>query len=138
DFQNQPTTVYSGTVHFTSSDVQAVLPANSTLTNGAGTFTVTLKTAGSQTVTATDTTTASITGTSNAVTVAPAAATHFTVTAPASATAGSAFSITVNALDQFNNVATGYTGTVHFTKTDAGTGSAVPADYTFVAGDNGA
>src|SRR5262249_49923418 len=50
---------------------------------------------------------------------------------------GAQRSITVTALDQFNNTATGYLGTVHFTKSDPGTGSAVPADYTFVAGDNG-
>src|SRR5579863_9474041 len=48
-------TTYAGTVHFTSTDGQAVLPANSTLTNGTGTFSVTLMTPGSQTVAATDT-----------------------------------------------------------------------------------
>src|SRR5262249_2775525 len=48
-------TGYGGTVHFTSSDGQAVLPADATLTNGTGTFSVTLKTAGSQTVIVTDT-----------------------------------------------------------------------------------
>ena len=47
---NNPTTGYAGTVHFTSSDGSAVLPANSTLTNGAGTFSATLKTAGNQTI----------------------------------------------------------------------------------------
>ncbi len=39
-------TGYAGTVHFTSSDAQAVLPANATLTGGTGTFSATLKTAG--------------------------------------------------------------------------------------------
>ena len=62
-------TGYSGTVHFTSSDGQAVLPANSGLTNGVRTFSVTLKTAGSQTVTATDTVTSSITGTCGSISV---------------------------------------------------------------------
>ncbi len=37
--------------HFTSTDGQAVLPANSTLTLGTGTFSGTLKTAGTQTIT---------------------------------------------------------------------------------------
>jgi hypothetical protein len=59
-----PSRTYSGIVHFTSSDAQAVLPANATLTNGIGPFNATLKTAGTQTITATDTVTASITGTS--------------------------------------------------------------------------
>src|SRR5205807_889879 len=69
--------------------------------------------------------------------VTPAALDHITVTAPASTTAGQAFSTTVTALDQFNNTATGYLGTVHFTKSDSGAGSSVPGDYTFVVGDNG-
>jgi probable HAF family extracellular repeat protein len=45
-------------------------------------------------------------------------ATHFAVTAPASAETGSVFSFTVTALDETNNVATGYSGTVRFTSTD--------------------
>jgi hypothetical protein len=68
----------------------------------------------------------------------PSSQVHLSVTAPGAATAGTPFDVTVSARDQFNNVVTGYTGTVHFTKTDAGAGSAVPADYTFVAADNGA
>ena len=41
----------------------------------------------------------------------------------------------MTAKDPFGNVATGYTGTAHFTSID---GQAVlPANYTFVAGDNG-
>jgi len=69
DSGNNTATGYTGTVHFTSGDGAATLPANSTLTNGTGTFSATLNTAGSQTITATDTVTSSITGTSNAITV---------------------------------------------------------------------
>src|SRR5262249_44550865 len=59
-------------------------------------------------------------------------ATHFAVSAPASTTAGSAFTFTVTALDQLNNPATSYTGTVHFTSSD---GQAVmPADTTLTNG----
>jgi len=127
-------TGYSGTVHFTSGDSQAVLPADSTLASGTGSFPVTLKSSGNQSVTATDTVTASITGSTN-VLVASTSATHLIVTAPGSANANSAFSFTVTAKDQFNNTATGYTGTVHFTSSD---GLAVlPGDYPFVVGDNG-
>jgi hypothetical protein len=132
DMNNNPTSAYSGTVHFTSSDGAATLPANSTLTNGVGTFSATLKTAGNQTITATDTVTSSITATSNTITVSAAAATHFTVSAPASATAGTAFSLTLTALDQFNNTATGYTGTVHFTSSDAT--ATLPANSTLTNG----
>jgi hypothetical protein len=59
---NNTNTGYAGTVHFTSSDGAAILPANSTLTNGVGTFSATLNTTGSQTITATDTVTAAIIG----------------------------------------------------------------------------
>ena len=83
-----------------------------------GTFSATLKTAGNQTITATDTS-------YKLPSRAPATPlwsarrrpTHFAVSAPACATAGTAFSFTVTALDQFNNTATGYAGTVHFTST---------------------
>ena len=61
---------YSGTVHLTSSDVQAVLSEDSTLTNGTKNFSVTLENAGSQTITATDTRTPTITGSSNSIEVA--------------------------------------------------------------------
>jgi CSLREA domain-containing protein len=132
DVNNNPATGYSGTVHFTSTDGAAVLPANSTLTNGVGTFSATLKTAGNRTIAATDTVTASITGTSSSIAVAAATATHFTVSAPASATGSLAFSFTVTALDPFNNTATGYSGTAHFTSTD---GAAVlPANSTLTNG----
>jgi hypothetical protein len=109
---------YAGTVHFTSTDGQAVLPIDSTLTNGTGTFSATLKTAGSRTITATDTVTGSITGTTSGIAVSPASTTHFTVSAPASTTAGTPFSFTVTARDQFGNAATGYAGTVDFSSTD--------------------
>lgn len=121
-------TGYSGTVHFSSSDGAAMLPANATLTSGVGTFSATLKTAGSRTITATDTVAASISGTSNAVAVSSSAAAHLLVSAPATATPGIAFNFTVTAQDQFNNTATGYTGTLHFTGTDGA--ATLPANTT--------
>jgi hypothetical protein len=142
DANGNTVTGYTGTVHFTSTDTQAGLPSDYTFTagdNGVHTFTnlVTLKTVGNQTVTATDTATSTVTGTSSAIAVGPASADHLTLGAPASASSGSAFSVTVTAKDPYGNTATAYRGTIHFTKTDNGTGSAVPADYTFVAGDTG-
>lgn len=132
DASNNTATGYSGTVHFTSSDGGATLPSNSTLTAGSGTFTATLTTAGNQTITATDTVVISITGTSNVILVGAGAATHFVIVAPANATAGAAFSITVTAFDQFNNVATTYAGTLHFTSSDAQ--AALPANSTLSSG----
>jgi Galactose oxidase, central domain len=65
DAANNPFTTYSGTVHFTSTDGHAALPANSVLANGTRTFTATFNTSGMQTITATDTVRPSITGVSN-------------------------------------------------------------------------
>src|SRR5208337_66173 len=129
-------TGYAGIVHFTSTDPAYRLPADSTLTNGTGTFSVTLNTVGSQTVTATDTVTSSITGTSGNITVGglggSGAATHFVVSAPSTATAATPFSVTVTAEDSLGNLATGYAGIVHFTSTDPA--YRLPADSTLTNG----
>jgi DNA/RNA endonuclease G (NUC1)/fibronectin type 3 domain-containing protein len=133
DASNTIVPTYSGTVHFTSSSA-GTLPADYTFVggdNGAHTFSVTLTSTGAQSITATD---GSITGSAN-TTVAPPPATHFSVTAPANVTSGVAFNVTVTALDASNTPVPSYTGTVHFTSSSAGT---LPADYTFVSGDNGA
>src|SRR5205823_935035 len=120
DAFNNTASGYAGTVHFTNTDEAGIPPGGATLVSGVKTFNsgATLQTAGSRTITATDTVTGSITGTSASITVSAAGATHYSVSAPGSATAGSAFSVTVTALDAFNNTATGYAGTVHFTKSD--------------------
>jgi uncharacterized repeat protein (TIGR03803 family) len=132
-------TGYTGTVTFSSSDAQAVLPANYTFTaadQGVHTFTATLRTAGTQSIAATDTANSSIVGSDTGVTVNPAAAASLVFSnVPSSTTAGSSFSLTVTAEDAYSNVATGYTGTVHFTSSD---GKAVlPADFTFTSSDAG-
>ena len=137
DSSNQVVAFYNGSVHFTSSDGQAVLPANSTLTSGSGTFVFTLKTAGGQTVSANDVANPSASGTSGTVSVAAAGATHLSVGALVSSTAGAAFDVTVTALDPFGNTDPSYAGAVHFTKTDSGASAALPADYNFVAGNSG-
>jgi hypothetical protein len=128
---------YRGTVHFTSSDARAVLPADYTFKSadqGVHSFTVRLKTAGAQTVTASDTATATVTG-SSSVLVYAAAASQVLLVAPALVTHGTAFSFTVTLLDAYGNVATGYTGTLAFSSSD--TAAALPADYTFTAADGG-
>ena len=98
------------------------MPANTTFTagdQGVHTFTVTLKTAGSQSVTVTDTANASLTA-ETTLTVTPAAATHFVITGPTSVAANTAFSLTVVALDAYGNVATGYAGIVQFSSSKLG------------------
>src|SRR5262249_26263623 len=121
------------TVHFTSTDSQAVLPVNSTLTNGTGSFSATLKTAGTQALTATDTVTASITGSQTGIAVNPAAASTLIVAGfPSPVTAGTSGTFTVTAKDAFGNTATGYGGTVHFTSSDSA--ATLPADSTLTNG----
>jgi hypothetical protein len=137
DASGNTATGYAGSVHFTSSDGAAVLPANATLTSGVGTFSATLKTAGTQSLTATDTATSSITGTQSGIVVSAAAFSTLSVTGyPSPVVAGTSNSFNLAAKDAYGNSITGYTGTVHFTGSDAQ--AALPADYTFVAGDNGA
>jgi hypothetical protein len=132
-------TGYLGTIHFTSSDVQAGLPANFNFIasdDGTASFTVTLKTAGSQSITATDTTTSAITGTLSGISVSPAPASQFILSGlPSTATVGVAQSVTVTAKDPYGNVATGYTGTVAFTSSDAA--ATLPANYPFTSANQG-
>jgi uncharacterized repeat protein (TIGR03803 family) len=138
DAYGNTATGYTGTVHFTGSDPKAVLPANYTFTGsdaGQHTFSVTLKTAGSQSVTATDTATSGITGTAGGVVVNPAAAALFILSAPSSVTHGVAFSVTLTVEDAYGNVVTGYRGTVHFKSSDST--ATLPANYTFTAADSG-
>jgi hypothetical protein len=104
-------TGYTGTVAITSSDAKAVLPSSATLTNGVGSFTVTLNTVGSQSITATDTAISSITGSQTGITVNAGALASFVFGAISSPqTAGTAFSITITAYDSSGNVETNYAG----------------------------
>ena len=105
-------TGYTGTVQFSSSDPNAVLPADYTFTaadQGVHTFNVTLVTAGSQSITATDINNASMTGLDSNVAVSPAAASQVVFTqGPANGTAGQTLG-TVQATieDAYGNVETG-------------------------------
>ena len=125
----------------TQAGVGPLLPANYTFTsgnNGIYVFTsgVTLITAATETVSVTDTGNSAVSGNA-AVTVSGGTATQLTITAPSTAAKSTAFTITVKALDAYGNIATGYVGDVHFTKTDNVGGTVAPADYTFLSGDHG-
>jgi hypothetical protein len=129
---------YRGTLHFTSSDGKAILPANYTFTPtdaGVHTFSATLKTAGTQSITATDTMTSFLAGTEAGITVTPAAASKFILTAPASVKAGASFSLTLTVEDAYGNIVTNYAGTVYFSSSD--TRATLPANYTFKTSDKG-
>jgi hypothetical protein len=127
-------TGYGGTVRFTSSDAGASLRSSSTLTNGTGSFSVTLKTYGSQTITATDSVNQSITGTSSSIQVRPH---HFEVAFGGQSPyfTFNPTSVTVTAADASGSPLTSYTGTIHFTSTDTGMlpGSDLPSDYQFTS-----
>ena len=133
-------TGYTGTIHFTSTDTKAVLPADYTFTaadKGVHKFTngLTLKTAGTEYVTATDMASSSIHGTKSDVVTPGAAKTLGVAVAANPYAAGSTHSVTVKALDSYGNVVTGYAGKVHFTSTDSA--AILPADYTFTAANSG-
>ncbi len=109
------------TVAITASDPSASLPANAALSGGTGTFSVRLNTAGSWTVTATDVTDGSKTANTSAVipvnlgafvqlqvllpgeTAAPGTPTGKTGS-PTAQTAGTAFTVTVRAVDAHWNL----------------------------------
>ncbi|OWK40277.1 beta strand repeat-containing protein [Fimbriiglobus ruber] len=76
-------TGYTGTLAFSSSDPNAVLPSAGTLVNGIGTFSATLVTIGTSSVTATDQANAGITGSvTNIQVLRPAAGTVTPVDQP--------------------------------------------------------
>jgi hypothetical protein len=118
DYNNQATG-YNGTVHFSSSDPQASLPGNVTLTNGVGTFTATLKKAGNQTITATDAGSNNIVGTSAAISVSAGAVAGFAIGTPIDAVIGAYFTFTVTAVDQYGNTVTNFFGSIQFSSTDS-------------------
>src|SRR5205807_1037629 len=124
----------------TSSDGQASFtPSNFTFTTsdaGVHAFSSTLKTSGTQSLTATDAGN-SLSVTQSGIAVTAATASSLILSGfPTATTAGVTHSFTLTAKDVFGNIATGYTGSVALTSSDA-QGVFVPANYTFVAADAG-
>jgi len=114
------TVPYIGTVHFTSSDSAAVLPADyafTSLDGGLHHFVLTLNTSGQQTVTVTDTRLPGFTGSSTFQVNAPNVA-ELRIIAPGTATTGTPVSFSIVAFDAVQTPVTNYTGTIHFTSTD--------------------
>lgn len=131
-------TAYAGTVHFTSSDPAAVLPADYTFTPGdAGkhTFQATMNTTGLRTLTVTDTVTPAVNGTDDTnVHPSEVEVRRFFISAPAVVDRTVPFQVEVRALNAAHEVVTNYTGTIHFLPTRD---EIVPADYTFTLDDAG-
>lgn len=123
---------YTGTVHFTSNDPGAVLPADYTFSSadaGHHTFVASLKALGSQTITAADTKGSLLPGTTQ-VTVVPEVTVGLAIALPGNTTQGVAFPVVVMArtldLNNIGRPSPGYNGTVHFTSSDPG--AVLPAD----------
>jgi len=103
--------------------------------NGVWTGTVTMTGAGSDvTIMATD---GSHSGASNSFNVNSGVANRLVVSSGTSPVAGVAFSVTITAKDAYGNTTTNYTGRVHFSSSDAGSGVSLPSDYKFQSGDLG-
>jgi hypothetical protein len=140
DISNNTITTYVGTIHFTSTDPQAVLPPDYTFTPadaGAHTFSlgVELRTASTHNVYVNDTVATAATGTQTGIVITPAPLVSLVITGlpvpPATTNIGFQNPFTITAKDPYGNTDVNYTGTVRFTSTD--TGASLPLDYTFTA-----
>ena len=124
DASDNVDTGYVGTIHFTSSDNNAILPNDYTFQvsdNGTHTFTIEFRTSGSQTVTVTDN--ASLTS-YKTWSVSAATAHHIMVSPDSSTiTAGATETYTAEAFDEFNNSLGYVTSSTTFSITPAAGGS---------------
>jgi hypothetical protein len=136
------------TVGLASSDSNALLPANVALTSGTASLAVTLKTAGSRTLTASDATDGTKTAnTSPALTVSAGAFTKLQLLVPgetaapgtgsgksgtpSAQAAGTAFSVTINAVDAYWNLVSSI-HTVGLTASD--TNATLPSNGALASG----
>lgn len=141
-------TAVADMIHITSSDLYAVLPPNAIISNGTGTFSVTLRTAGSKTVSANDLSFPSKTPASGPITVGAGAFSKLQLIlpgetavpghglgktgGPTSHPSGTAFDVIANAVDSCFNLKTAITDVVHVACSD-GTAT-TPANHALVAG----
>jgi hypothetical protein len=125
---------YRGTVHFTSSDPAAVLPADYTYTfadAGNHSFLPVLHGSGTQTITVSDTQ-FPYTGTANILMRQPATVSFLVVGVPDNAVVGVPVTVGLRGMDAFGNLITTYNGTIHFTSSDLA--ATLPPDTTLVNG----
>jgi len=123
DASNNLVPDYTGTVHFSSTDVTAMVPADTTQTTGTGTYSAAFNTAGNWTISVMDAANG-ISGTSTSVAVATTAATTTTLTStPNPSALGQAVKFTATVS---TDPASGTpTGSVQFVIDGANFGSAV-------------
>jgi Ig-like domain CHU_C associated/PKD-like domain len=141
DLAGNTDTSYAGTVHFSSSDPAAVLPADYSFTGadaGAHTFSATLHGDNvNQSITATDN--SSVSGTGNFAVRDPAIVVWFTAELPYFSTREAQTPFVVTAKNSDGDAVAGYRGTVTFSASLRGPDPSVevPPDYTFTASDAG-
>ncbi|MGE6760616.1 lamin tail domain-containing protein [Corallococcus interemptor] len=132
-------TDYAGTVHFTSSDGQAVLPSDAVFAPADGgqktVFGLVFKTAGAQSLTAMDAATSALTAMVDTEVRASTAASLAVVASAGPFGAGQALSYELVAHDAWGNVAKDYASTVTFSSSDAQ--AVLPGAYTFTLLDEG-
>ena len=137
DAHGNVATDFPGTVHFTSTDAVAQLPADTAFTAadlGSRTFPAVLKKAGTSSITVAS---GALTVATASVVVRHAAATQVTLQGLlTSVGVDTPQSLTVAVRDAFANAVTDYAGTIHFTNTDA-LATPIP-DTAFAAADLGA
>jgi hypothetical protein len=111
-------TSYTGPVHFFGGDWRTILPADSTLTNGTGTFSATFKTVGTQYLGVGDAVSGNPWGEEAGIVVNPGPATGIVGSPPQTVTAGTATSFSITAMDAYGNTATSFRGEVYFNDSD--------------------
>jgi hypothetical protein len=130
---------YRGTVHFTGSDGQALLPLDYFLTAldvGAHPFDSVWITTGTPTHTATDVMLTGVTGSPMDIVVTPLEVGNLVVLGfPPPIMTGISGTCTVTATDIYGPIAADYTGTITFGRDDGQVD--LPLDYSFGGSDNG-
>jgi Calpain family cysteine protease len=116
DAYGNPISNYDGAMTLTTSDGQSLdLSAKPVFTNGTAVLNLALTKPDQLTITATAN---GVAGTSNTIINESPQVSKFVVSAPATATAGVAFPVTVTAEDLFGDTVTGFEGTVTLTGSD--------------------
>jgi hypothetical protein len=137
-----------GTVHFTSSDGQAILPGDRAFVPDNASvysFTMILNSAGTQTVQVRDVAKAALAANVSISVQAATPGEHLSISIQPTAgavsgtdAAGALASFTVTALTAAGAVDPNYRGTIHFTSTDTvDPAHILPGNYTFTANDKG-
>ncbi len=117
---------------FTSSSVGGTGTFSSITNTGSGVYTASFTGVSSGSATLGATLSGAAVSTNASLTVGAGSASRFAITAPSSVTSGNSFSFTVTAQDDAGNTATGFSGTLLFTSSDAS--ATLPASSTLNSG----